>query len=417
MSDRERARALYELAEQLEAEADAAGGATEEEQRKIDWLVKAGRYFGQGEVLAGSRRDPRLAAVDLVGRQLGGGGGGAMHDVMAGPGDIFVASKGWKAVADPQSRGQQWSTGPVELRYKAGTLLESDQGAGLVATPQVVPGIVQTLFQPLGVADLFRQGIATTNSLRYAVEGTAVSGASGVAEAASKPASDLALSTTDEKVMKIATVLTISEEIAEDSPQVSAYLNSRLMLFVRMEEDRQLLRGAGSGSNEILGIFERSGINEYTKLATDDNATALARVLANTAGSAFVQPDTIIMHPTNWLSTRLLRDGTGGTAGQYLGGGPFTGAYGTGGAANAGLFGQQLWNTRVFLSTVVGPGTALVGSFQEAAQLYRRGGLSVEMTNSHSDYFVRNLLMLRAESRAALCCYRPVAFTEVRGLA
>ena len=72
------------------------------------------------------------------------------------------------------------------------------------------------------------------------------------------------------------------------------------------------------------------------------------------------------MHPTNWLTTRLLRDGTGGTAGQFYGGGPFSGAYGNDGAV--GMFGQTLWNTRVVLSTVVGAGTALVGNFTSPAQ-------------------------------------------------
>jgi hypothetical protein len=101
---------------------------------------------------------------------------------------------------------------------------------------------------------------------------------------------------------------------------MQTYLNQRLSLFVSLEEERQLLRGAGT--NELVGIFGRSGINQYTKAAGDDNATGLARVLANTAGSSYLVPDTIIIHPTNWLNTRLLRDGTGGTIGQYYGGGP-----------------------------------------------------------------------------------------------
>jgi HK97 family phage major capsid protein len=120
------------------------------------------------------------------------------------------------------------------------------------------------------------------------------------------------------------------------------------------------------------------------------------------------------MHPTNWLNTRLLRDGTGGTIGQFYGGGPFTGAYGNGGAT--GMFGQSLWNVRVVLSSVVGPGTALVGNFGQAAHIWRRGGVSVDATNSHSDFYVRNLSMLRAEERLGLGLYRAVAFTEVRGL-
>ncbi len=46
----------------------------------------------------------------------------------------------------------------------------------------------------------------------------------------------------------------------------------------------------------------------------------------------------------------------------------------------------------------------------------RRGGVTVEATNSHDNYFALNLVAIRAESRAALCVFRPVAFTAVSGL-
>jgi len=82
----------------------------------------------------------------------------------------------------------------------------------------------------------------------------------------------------------------------------------------------------------------------------------------------------------------------------------------------SGLFGQSIWDTRVVLSMLVGAGTALVGSFGQAAQLYRRGGPSLEMTDSHASYFQNNLVVLRAEERLAFCVYRASAFTEVRGL-
>jgi hypothetical protein len=68
------------------------------------------------------------------------------------------------------------------------------------------------------------------------------------------------------------------------------------LLFAWVEEERQLLRG--TGTTELVGIFGRSGINQYTKAAGDDNATALARVIANTDGSSFLYSDTVIMHPS-----------------------------------------------------------------------------------------------------------------------
>jgi HK97 family phage major capsid protein len=359
--------------------------------------------------------------IENLGREIGLGAGmefsaGHYGGASGGPGDMFVRSEGFKRISDPGSRPQSWSTGAVEVSFqtKAGTVLESGQGSGFTLTPQVIPGAVSKLFEYAGVADVFAQGQATTSSVRYVTEGTATNSAAGVAEGGVKPASDLAYSTIDEPVKKIATVLTISDELLEDAVQIQTYLNSRLSLFVSLEEERQLLRGAGT--NELVGVFGRSGINTYTKLATDDNATGLARVLANTAGSSFLTPDTIIMHPSNWLATRILRDGTGGTVGQFYGGGPFTAAYG-GGAAVPGLFGQSLWNTKVVLSSVVGAGTALVGNFQQGAQIWRRGNRTVEASNQHASYFQSNLVMIRAESRAALAVYRPVAFTEVRGLA
>ena len=71
---------------------------------------------------------------------------------------------------------------------------------------------------------------------------------------------------------------------------------------------------------------------------------------------------------------------------------------------------------RVVVSTIVGPGTALVGSFAQGAHTWRRGPVTVEATNSHSDHFVKNLSALRAEERLALGVYRPAAFVAVSGL-
>jgi HK97 family phage major capsid protein len=80
------------------------------------------------------------------------------------------------------------------------------------------------------------------------------------------------------------------------------------------------------------------------------------------------------------------------------------------------MFGASLWGLPVVLSNTVGAGTALVGAFNTAAHIWRRGGVSVEATNSHSDLFVTNISMLRAEERLGLGIYRPSALTEVRGL-
>jgi HK97 family phage major capsid protein len=388
------------------------------------------RADAENRDLTQAERDRVAALVEAAGaqkaiedgiRELGGPPASSDFTGGAGPGDVFVQSKGYKMIKAADMRPQQWSSGPIEVMgppglQAKGTLLESGAGGpgGGLVPPYYQPGVVSKLFEPLGVADVFGQSQTTGSQVRYVVEGTATSGAAGVAEAGLKPESTLAYSETTEPVKKIATLLPTSDEMMEDAPALRGYLNERLTLFIRIEEERQLLRGAGT--NELVGVFNRTGaqqINQYTRLSTDDNTVALLKVLVNTRGSSNLTPDTIILHPNNWLTTRLLRDGTGGTAGAYLGGGPFGQPYG---GPSAGVFFDALWNTRVVLSSVVGAGTALVGNFGQGAHIWRRGGVSVEASNSHQDFFARDLVALRSESRLALGIYRPSALTEVRGL-
>ena len=89
-------------------------------------------------------------------------------------------------------------------------------------------GVVSKLFEPLGVTDVFGQSQTTASQIRYGVEGTATSGATGVAEGAAKPESTIAMSETTEAIRKFATMLPVSDELLEDAPSIQSYLNDRL---------------------------------------------------------------------------------------------------------------------------------------------------------------------------------------------
>jgi HK97 family phage major capsid protein len=318
-------RTAKALASEIEAvwnAADAEGrDLTPAERSNMEELVAAAT---SQHGIEKQIREMDPGSISFVTRQDGGAA------LSGGPGDVFVKSAGYQRIADPSGRGQQWTTGPVEVSsthvLHKGTMLETTVGGpgGGLVPPFYQPGVVDKLFEPLAVRDVFGQSTTTASQVRYIVEGTALSGAAGVAEAGTKPESTIAMSEVVEPVKKIATTLPISDEFLEDAPSIQSYLNGRLSLFILIEEERQLLRG--TGTNELIGLFNRTGgqaINLYTRLAADDNTTALARVIANTRGSSFLQPDAVIMHPANWLNSRLLRDGTGGTAGNYLAGGPF----------------------------------------------------------------------------------------------
>jgi HK97 family phage major capsid protein len=238
------------------------------------------------------------------------------------PGEAFVQSDGYKAVRSAEARGQSWSSGVVDVGFGTkGTLLEgagspgAGTGGGWLPVPQEAPGMVQKLFQPLKLESLLGVGLASGNTVRYAVEGTAVSAAAGVAEGGLKPESTLAYSTLDEPIKKIATTVTISDELLEDAPAISQFINSRLTAFVQIEAKRQLFRGT-SGGNEVQGILTSRGVPVYAGgTAAGNKAVQLFKAMNGTRGSAFVEPEWIVMHPTDYEQIRLLTD----TAGQYFG--------------------------------------------------------------------------------------------------
>lgn len=397
--------------------------ATDEERADIAERLKT------IEALKGQKKDLeddielRKSVADLAGK-LGSSepeaprvtpGGDRVDRMVKSIGEQFVESKGYQAIQNPQERGQTFSSGAVEMNVK-GTLLEGPGGGGAALgnlVPQVVPGVVDKLFQRLTIADLILSGQTNSPTIRYVVEGTATNAAAGVAEGGAKPESTLGLTSTDEPVKKIATTLVVSDEMLEDAAQVQSYINGRLSLFIQIEEERQLLRGAGT--NDLVGIMAAArAINVYAGgTAVGNKAVQLFKAMNGQRGSALLEPDWIAINPSDWEAIRLLTD----TAGQYFGGGPFQGPYGSGRNFDASNqvngADEFVWNKPVVVTSALGAGTALIGT-RVAAQVYRRSGLSVEATNSHSDYFTKNLVAIRAEERLGLAVYRPAAFTDVR---
>jgi HK97 family phage major capsid protein len=322
-------------------------------------------------------------------------------------GEQFTDSDGFKGTSFKSGR---FSTGAVELDApglgQKATFTEAAGGSGGII-PTYLPGVTEILFRRLVVADLFPQGSTDRPTIIYLKESSVTNAAAAVAEGGAKPGSDLNLTQVTENVKKLATTLKVSDEALEDISFLQSYINARLTLFVKLAEEDQLLNGSGSGAN-LTGLLNRSGLQTAQAKSTDSIPDAIYKEITKIRINAFVEPDGIVMHPTDWQSVRLSKDANG----QYYAGGPFTGAYGNGGMATQ----NQLWGMPVVVTTALSQGTAVVGAFGIGAQILRKGGLTVEATNSNEDDFLKNLVAIRAEERLALAVYRPGAFGTVTGL-
>jgi HK97 family phage major capsid protein len=322
-------------------------------------------------------------------------------------GDAFVKSEGYQNLLAKGLNGD-WSTGLIDIEtgLMGKTLLDLPAAGGTtgnVIAPQYEPGVLPKLFQRLTVSDLMPQGVASSGTVRYLVESVATNAAAATAEGATKPESTLDLDSVDESVKKIATFLPVTEEMLEDGPAIQSYINARLALFVQIAEEAALLYGTGAGAN-IKGIVPRIPANNLGMRKAGASVTDADHVFRaiSRIRESFLEPDGIIMHPNDWEGIVLLKD----TQNRYMGTGPWTASQ----PGSPTEPGATLWGLNVVVTQAVTEAQPILGAFKSAAQVYRRGGLTVEASNSHSTFFQENKVAIRAEERLALAVYRPEAF-------
>lgn len=281
---------------------------------------------------------------------------------------------------------------------------------GVLALPDYLPGIVDIRFAQLSVAQLFAEGSTNSPIISYVKEATETQGAAARAEKATLAQSDATFARVNEQVGSIGAFFTITGEMLEDSAQTESYLSSRLVAQLGREEENETLNGTGYPA--LAGVLGRTGLQAAISAGTTGTlaapmklAEAIFKQRTVIRTTAFVEPDACVVNPIDWQYVQLAKDANS----QYFAGGPFSGAYGNGGYSNV----AALWGLKVVQSPRIASGTVLVGGFQECAQLFRRQGVVVEMTNSNEADFKNNLITVRAISRSGLAVYRPGGFGTV----
>ena len=314
-------------------------------------------------------------------------------------GQQFVASEIGKYLTDTRTtRSGAWRSPSVEL--VAATLTEGAGSGGGLVVPHYVPGITPGAIIVPTVAQLFTPGTVSTGVVVFMRETTYTNAAAPVAEAGTKPESTLTFEQVNEPLHKIAHWLPATDEILSDVSQMQSYIDARLRYGVLQALDRQILSGTGTPP-EMRGLLVRTDLTPPVAATVGGSLDAIAAQISAVEIASGVRVDGIAMHPTDFGKLALVKDSTG----QYLAGSPF-----------AAPIAPVLWGKAVALSLDMPLGTALVGSFKAGGQLYQHGGVRVEASNSHADYFIKNLVAIRAEIGVVLALYRPSSFGKVTNL-
>lgn len=195
-----------------------------------------------------------------------------------------------------------------------------------------------------------------------------------------------------------ATVKTIAEWIPAtkrglaDVGQLRGLIDQELRDGLAEEEEDQILNGNGSGEN-FTGILNTSGIQTQTFSTDIVQTIRKAKTKARTVGR--VIPNGVMLNPVDWEKIELLQDGND----RYYGGGPF------------GATTPSVWGLPVVESEAIAEGTALVGDWRKAV-IWDREQASISVTDSHADFFIRNLVAVLGEERLAFGVTRPSAFVK-----
>jgi HK97 family phage major capsid protein len=155
-----------------------------------------------------------------------------------------------------------------------------------------------------------------------------------------------------------------------------------------------MISGDGMGAN-LTGITNMSGISTLA-FTTNNLVTTRKAITMAQKSPIFVQPTAYLFSPDDAEGLDLATDNEQ----RYYYGGP----------SQTGQ--PRLWGKPVIVSQAVQSGTVWTGDLStvvladlQEAQMY--------VTDSHSDWFTRNLLAILAELRVLFFALRPAALIEV----
>ena len=285
------------------------------------------------------------------------------------------------------------------FEVKAGDMTIANSYTGVVAAETVIPQFKFDPSRATHIRSLIPLGSTDAAVIRFPKETAYDDGAGVAAGGTAVGQSDFDITAVSVNVEKLGTFMRITEEMLNDTPQLTAYLSARVPGKVLSKEDQQILNGTGS-SNQLDGFFTAGNsaafnattagfadaveaANEYDVLVAAMNQLNLSNYSAST----------ILLNPTDLHKIVLLKS----TANEYLRQQIYQGLQPT------------IMGIPVTVNTAVTTGNFLVGDLGVASQLWIRDNLAVEFSREDSTNFRDYFVTVRVQERLAHSVYQPNA--------
>lgn len=332
------------------------------------------------------------------------------------PGDQFVASEEWqgylKQVA-PGGRIPDSFKGISSPAVKMKGLLRktvltgsSDTSAGAFVVPDDT-GIYEPIGRyPLTLRSLISVRRTVSDAVEFVRQTAQVTQAAPVAESnvteysgasgevsGEKPEAAMTFERIQEAVKTIAVWIPATKRALADAGQLSGLINDELFSDLAEELENQLLNGDGIGEN-FTGLANTA--NVLVQAFDTDIAVTARKAITNLLINGRQIPTAYLFNPQDWESYDLLQDDNG----RYYWGGPLVQGP------------RTLWGVPVGQSFFQTQGTGWLANWRKMV-LWDREDANISVSDSHADFFIRNMVAVLAELRAAMGVIRPSAFVEI----
>ena len=312
-------------------------------------------------------------------------------------GDAIEKSESFQAMRSGNSNNASFD-------LKADVLISSDFAGASSARDATgverVAGIKRDPSNVTNMMNIIPVASTSSNVIRYVKESAYTDNAGNVAEGSAPSDSEFQLTATDAVVQKTSAVMTISQEMLDDTPALQSFLSQRIPAKIMTVVDDQLLRGSGSSPNQ-LGLmnggttFSAGGFANAIESAQELDVLIVALnqlALANYAGNG------IILNPTDFHKIYLLKD----TTNEYLRGNSVVTSEGF----------TRINGVPVYLNNKMAAGEFVVGDFSQGSQVFQRENLTVDFGYENNDNFDKYLVSVRGIIRMAHAIYLPNAFVK-----
>lgn len=290
----------------------------------------------------------------------------------------------------------------------------SDTSAGALIESMRLPGFMELPMRPLVLRDVVTVGQTGTDTIEYVQMNSMTNNAAPVPEATStlpigdgtggtttavlggrKPESAFSFIKLITTVKTIAHWIPATKRALADAAQLRTLIDAFLRSGLEQELEDQIAGGDGIGEN-FLGLANVSGTTaqnwDTDLLVTTRRARTKVRLVGRATPSAYV------LNPLDWENIQLIREN--GATGPFMFGGP------------ANTAAPRLWALPVVESEAIPQGTGWVADWRLAV-LWDRQQANITASDSHADFFIRNLVAVLGEMRAAFGILRPPAFVEM----